>query len=78
MEPSVIAEFFAFVDTDHDGYITVEEIKAACAVDINGDGAITEEERLQCARVWINEKLPLQDLDADHRITLQELLTYSA
>lgn len=37
MDTSAIVEFFNFVDTDHDGFITIEDIKNACAVDINQD-----------------------------------------
>ena len=52
-EVSVISEFFAFVDTDRDGFITVDEIREACKVDLNNDGVITDDEKMQCARVWI-------------------------
>ena len=77
MDTSVLFEFFRFIDTDQDGYITVDEIKEACKVDINGDGIITEDEKAQCARVWINEKLPLQDLDGDVKISFDELVGYN-
>jgi hypothetical protein len=77
MDPSVIVEFFNFIDTDHDGFITVDEIKEACAVDIDQNGVITEAEKLQCARVWLQDKLPLQDLNGDQKISLDELLAYA-
>jgi len=77
MDASVIADFFGFVDTDHDGFITIDELKNACAIDIDGDGVITEYEKYQCARVWITEKLPLQDLNGDQKLTLEELLAYN-
>ena len=78
MDTSAIVEFFNFVDTDHDGFITVSEIKNACAVDINQDGVISEDEKLQCARVWIQDKFPLQDLDNDQRVSLSEMLQYAS
>jgi len=74
---SVITDFFNYVDTDHDGFITINEIKEACKVDINNDGVITEDEKLQCARVWINEKLPIQDMNGDQKISLDELIAYN-
>ena len=77
MDTSVLTEFFTFVDADHDGFITIEEIKEACKVDINKDGSITEDERIQCARVWITEKLPLQDTNNDQKLSLAELLAYN-
>ena len=77
VDPEVIAEFFRYVDRDGDGIISVEEIKDACAVDIDGDGVVSEDERLQCARVWLNDKLPQQDADGDRRISLQELMAYA-
>lgn len=76
-EVSVLTEFFNFVDTNHDGYITVEEIKMACAVDINGDGIISNEEILKGAGVWLNSYLSQQDLDMDAKVSLQELLKFN-
>ncbi len=78
MDTSAIVEFFNFVDTDHDGFITIEEIKNACAVDINQDGTISEDEKLQCARIWIQEKFPLQDLNNDQKVSLNEMLQYAS
>ena len=78
MDTSVIAEFFNYIDTDHDGFITVNEIKEACAVDINQDGIVSEDEKLQCAHVWLQETFPLQDLDGDQKISLAELLVFAA
>lgn len=78
MDTSVIIEFFNFVDTDRDGFITVNEIKEACAVDINQDGIVSEDEKIQCARVWLQDRFPLQDLDGDQKISLAELLAYAA
>lgn len=73
----IVTLFFNYVDTDGDGYITVEEIKTACEVDIDGDGDITEEERAACSQVWISDYLGLEDLDEDTRVTLVELLQYN-
>lgn len=72
-----LTEFFNFVDADHNGYITVEEMKVACGVDIDGDGTITDAEMLQCARVWLDTYLSLQDVDKDTKITLHELLKFN-
>lgn len=72
-----ITVFFNAIDTDHDGFITFDEIKAACAVDINADGVITDDEITQCSHVWINDILPLEDLNSDSKLTLVELLTFN-
>lgn len=71
-----LTEFFNYVDTDHDGWITVDEIKQACAVDIDGDGVISEVELDATSLAWINN-VPLIDLDKDMKITLEELLKYN-
>lgn len=76
-DESVIREFFAWVDTNHDGFITIEEIKSACEVDINGDGVVSEDERLQCARGWL-AIFAEQDLDVNQLISLDELLAYNS
>jgi Ca2+-binding EF-hand superfamily protein len=72
-----IQEFFEFVDTDKDGFITVAEIREACAVDIDGDGTLTEDEKDRCASVWINAIFPIQDLDGDTKLSLAELQAYA-
>jgi Ca2+-binding EF-hand superfamily protein len=64
------------LDKDNDGYVRVAEIKEACAVDVNGDGFISEEERMQGAQAWLGA-LEGQDLDDDQRLTLHELLLYN-
>lgn len=68
--------FFQYVDADHDGYVTIAEVKTACEVDIDGDGVIIEEERTACAQAWLGA-LEGQDLDDDLRLTLHELLLYN-
>ena len=73
---SVLTEFFQFVDTDHDGFITVAEIKVACGVDINGDGTVSEEEAVKGAAGWLNEFLN-QDMNADQKVSLAELLEFN-
>ena len=73
----VMTEFFNFVDQDHDGLLTIEEIKTACQVDINMDGVISEEERAQCARVWTDFVFANQDMNGDNKISLEELLKYN-
>jgi Ca2+-binding EF-hand superfamily protein len=70
--------FFNWVDTDHDGFISIDEIKEACAVDIDGDGTITDAEKIQCAQQWITMNLPLQDANGDQLISLAELLAFNA
>ena len=72
-----LTEFFNFVDTNHDGFITVEEIKVACGVDINQDGAISEEEMITCARVWLNTYLAIQDINNDTKLSLDEILKFN-
>jgi hypothetical protein len=74
---SVLTDFFNYVDTDHDGFITINEIKTACEVDINADGIITEEERVTSASPWISLLLSNQDLDLDQKLSLTELLIYN-
>lgn len=72
-----LTDFYNFVDTDHDGFITIEEIKLACAVDINNDGVISEEEMITCAKTWLNSYLALQDKNSDNRLTLHEILQFN-
>ena len=71
-----LTEFFNYVDTNHDGWITVDEIKQACAVDIDGDGTISQVELDATSLEWVN-KIPLIDLDNDTKITLEELIKYN-
>lgn len=74
---NTISDFFSFVDTNSDGYIGTKEIKNACAVDINCDGIITEEERTSSSYPWLNDYFYLQDIDQDNKISLTELLQYN-
>ena len=76
-EIETLTIFFQWVDTDHDGYVTVDEIKEACKVDIDGDGVITEAEKTACAQAWLGTYLTQQDLDSDAKISLHELLKYN-
>lgn len=69
--------FFGWVDTNHDGFISIDEIKEACAVDIDGDGTISDDEKIQSAQQWIHVNLPLQDRSGDSLISLQELLSFN-
>jgi Ca2+-binding EF-hand superfamily protein len=68
--------FFEFVDADKDGFITINEIKSACEVDIDNDGLVSEAERDACASSWL-AVLGEQDLDGDQKLTLHELLMYN-
>jgi Ca2+-binding EF-hand superfamily protein len=72
-----LTAFFNWVDANNDGLISVEEIKEACAVDLDGDGVITEAEKIQSARQWIETNFPLQDANGDQLISLQELLEFN-
>lgn len=72
-----ITRFFQFVDTDSDGFITIAEIREACAVDLDGDGTISDSEKDACAAPWIQGYLTSEDANGDQRITLPELLQYN-
>lgn len=72
-----LTAFFNWVDTNHDGFISMDEIKEACAVDIDGDGTITAAEKLLSAKQWIEVNMPLQDANGDQQITLQELIAFN-
>ena len=74
---SVITEFFQFVDSDHNGFISVAEIKEACAVDINGDGIISEDEKTKCATAWLGSIFFKEDANQDQRLALEELLAFN-
>lgn len=69
--------FFEYIDSDHDGFVTANEIKEACSVDINADGVISEEEKNASAAPWIGA-LASQDQDGDQRLSLHELLMYNS
>lgn len=73
----IITRFFQFVDADSDGFITIAEIREACAVDLDGDGTVSESEKDACSAPWINGYLTSEDTDGDRRITLAELLQYN-
>ena len=75
-EIETLSLFFDWVDADKDGYISITEIKEACAVDLDQDGFITEAEKEACARAWI-AALADQDVDDDQKLTLEELLKYN-
>lgn len=74
---ATITTVFQFIDADHDGYITVDEIREACSIDINGDGIISDAEKDQCARIWLQSYMPLQDANTDHRLSLAECLAFN-
>eukprot|EP00195_Chlamydomonas_chlamydogama_P013098 CAMPEP_0202904042 /NCGR_PEP_ID=MMETSP1392-20130828/27629_1 /ASSEMBLY_ACC=CAM_ASM_000868 /TAXON_ID=225041 /ORGANISM="Chlamydomonas chlamydogama, Strain SAG 11-48b" /LENGTH=228 /DNA_ID=CAMNT_0049591495 /DNA_START=299 /DNA_END=986 /DNA_ORIENTATION=- len=64
------------MDRHRVGYITAEDIKRDCAVDINRDGYITEQEATQGANPWL-ALLRSQDRNGDGRISLDELLQFN-
>ena len=76
-EIETLTIFFNWVDQDKDGFVTVFEIKQACAIDLDGNGVITESEKLQCAGPWLASLTSEQDLDNDTRLSLHELLQYN-
>jgi Ca2+-binding EF-hand superfamily protein len=73
---SVLTEFFNFIDSNKDGFISIQEIQDACMVDVDGDDTITQAEIEACAQPWVN-RLNVQDLNADTKISLDELLEYN-
>jgi len=73
---SSLQAFFNSVDADGDGFVTIAEIREACAVDINNDGVITDAEKDCTARQWLYD-FPLQDTDGDARLSFAELLDYN-
>lgn len=75
-DQEALTEFFQYVDTDHDGFITVAEIHAACDVDINADGVIDAAEMNAGTGPWL-AVLAVQDLNKDQKISLSELLAYN-
>lgn len=72
-----ITAFFEYVDADHDGYITVLEIQEACVVDYDGNGVISADELVKAGQQWLQYYFSAQDLDADQRLTLHELLQFN-
>ena len=71
-----LTAFFEYVDVDKSGYLTMEEIRAACRVDRNSDGVIDNVEEEASARPWL-EAFAQQDKDDDERVSLQELIEYN-
>lgn len=51
-EMETMTLFFQYLDTDHDGLVSIDEIREACGVDIDGDGVITEVEKTASAAPW--------------------------
>lgn len=72
-----LTAFFHYVDTDHDGYISILEIQAACVVDYDGNGVITQDELVKAGQQWLQYYFTAEDMDADGRITLDDLLAFN-
>lgn len=71
-----ITRFFNYVDTDNDGYISVSEIRAACGVDINGDGVVSVDEANIGSQPWLDAFVK-EDKNGDDKLSLDELLAYN-
>ena len=72
-----LTDFFRYVDKNNNGFVTVSEIREACAVDINNDGVISEAEKDRTSRVWVQTYFSSQDLNNDMQVSLDELLTFN-
>lgn len=73
---AILTAFFQYLDADHDGYVTINEIRDACSVDVNADGVVSSDEVDIGALPWLRE-LAQQDTNGDQKLTLQELLQYN-
>lgn len=76
-EVETMTLFFHFIDLDADGYVTIDEIREATGVDIDGDGIITEAEKNASAEPWLSALATSQDLNGDQKLSLHELLMYN-
>jgi Ca2+-binding EF-hand superfamily protein len=74
---TALTAFFEYVDSDHDGYISVAEIQEACAVDYNGDSVVDVDERVRAGAQWLDTYFVAEDLNDDSLLTLHELLQYN-
>lgn len=72
-----LTTFFNFVDTNNDGFVSIAEIIAACQVDVDDNGVITQEEIDSTAGPWIATLHLNQDLNHDDLLSLNELLQYN-
>lgn len=73
-----LTDFFNWVDQDHDGFISKSEVNEAMAADIDNDGLISQTEKTESGLKWINSYYDAQDLNADDKISLSELLAFNA
>jgi hypothetical protein len=64
---------FRCVDKDHDGFISVNEIKAACAVDWDGDGVISEAEKNAGIGGMVQAVASLAGVEGDQKFSLRDL-----
>ena len=65
-----ITMFFNEVDTDKDGYISVQEIKDAMSLTVNNVTFDNSQE-------WLSNYFVAEDFNHDNLITLPELLMYN-
>lgn len=72
-----ITAFFNFVDTNNDGFVSIDEIQTAMAVDLNGDGTITVDEKVAAGQKWTSTYFIAEDFNSDNLLTLQELLKFN-
>ena len=73
-----VTAFFNYVDTDQDGYITIGELEEALAVDYDGNGVISPDEKVRAGAQWLNNGFQLQDVSGDSKLSLFELLDFNA
>lgn len=76
-QPAAPTEEFADIDTDQDGYISMDEARADyeqtfSEIDLDQDGVITEEEWGVVRDVELSEV----DVDADAQVTREEFMGY--
>jgi Ca2+-binding EF-hand superfamily protein len=65
-----ITSFFNEVDTDNDGFISVQEINNAMTVTVNGITYNNSQE-------WLQNYFAAEDFNNDNLISLAELLLYN-
>lgn len=70
----VVFLVFAYVDKDRDGFVSVNEIKAACAVNRDGDGVISDAEKNAGLGGVVQTMASMAGVDGDQKFSLRDLL----